>query len=922
MLELKTSNKNCEYRYNKINIGEYDLKYKDIDEAKNDMNTDRAISFRDNVNVSKIVVSRNDGNIHFSETFNVTKENLVTNSTKEDTFTYKKYWQMIPSEIRTIEIIGDRITGSIGNTERESYAELVFNSDKNNINVINREGIRISGFYNYEKSNGVGTYVYSENLKKEENLCSDDYVIFDGTWLFKINNSGYFENVNTRISLYAYDEKNEVISGDINNTGAFAAFTPVDSYGNDDPNRLLVLYNSNSSKFGLNCYFYCEDNRFFVSGSTTSMKCTSGTSMYSIEGDLCINIPVYGDFNTNLAQYEGLTGDFIEDLKQKNVNDIIDYERYPFEPIWYNNINDSTASLSIDNIEKIDKINFNLYFRKKKRLSEEKTFEDKTIKTIKTIKVYNSFKLNSITGSEEISAAFKADIGEGANFQHVKIVDGINIGHIYRITFRKTSNGKHYKSKGDTKPEVLTEFECKCWHPAQSKGGEVEKRDFAFSTNILNFGNEQSVIFKFEEKDVNNITYAYTENNVIKSDTLPYDTNIIKQCKIIVYAGIAGKTDGNKAQFSYNIEEYLGGENYWNYAITNTQDDIVSYEQDAIYNIKIDEAVNNLKKSNNFKLLLYNQSKLEECEDVENYYYVVPTTNYKATGITWEITLNPSKYGNGSEIRTYIYNGPSGVKQTFDKCMWEYKNVTISKKEYIYNKIDYGTWETDENEKWNDTFDNKHGDLLGHLGFNDKDLLYQRNCVSKSFLRLSFYDSPYRNAQKLLFYSTIHLDSDKIYNNLINAITKYPSYYDHLEEYEYQATLDKALYEYENKRLSASLTCSDRTNDEYKSDGFYLHLFKNYVNGAKPTKIYMKAEFNNAKYGKIIPLVCKRSNTYTYYDNTSKQVNMDVLNKDLYTEVYIAYIESENRYVWIPTGDSVSYEDNTIIFNLCEPKLY
>lgn len=53
-------------------------------------------------------------------------------------------------------------------------------------------------------------------------------------------------------------------------------------------------------------------------------------------------------------------------------------------------------------------------------------------------------------------------------------------------------------------------------------------------------------------------------------------------------------------------------------------------------------------------------------------------------------------------------------------------------------------------------------DLLGFLGFNDSDITGRSKKLSKSFLRLMFYDSPDPLVQTLLYSSTIHIDVDQL----------------------------------------------------------------------------------------------------------------------------------------------------------------
>lgn len=56
----------------------------------------------------------------------------------------------------------------------------------------------------------------------------------------------------------------------------------------------------------------------------------------------------------------------------------------------------------------------------------------------------------------------------------------------------------------------------------------------------------------------------------------------------------------------------------------------------------------------------------------------------------------------------------------------------------------------------------KSSDLLGFLGFSDSDITGRSKKLSKSFLRLMFYDSPDPLVQTLLYSSTIHLNVDQL----------------------------------------------------------------------------------------------------------------------------------------------------------------
>lgn len=159
------------------------------------------------------------------------------------------------------------------------------------------------------------------------------------------------------------------------------------------------------------------------------------------------------------------------------------------------------------------------------------------------------------------------------------------------------------------------------------------------------------------------------------------------------------------------------------------------------------------------------------------------------------------------------------------------------------------------------------------IGFSVDDIKYQKSALKKSFLRLSFYDTPNRGNQKLLYYSTIFLDSNKIFSD----------YFTKGEISDLEFTI-KNCFDY--------FSCSE---------GYYLYLFPKIAKKDIPTTIYMKIEFNHAKYGKTIPLVLPSDDDYKNGYNNENTVGTSAMKKlfnDLYIKVNIMYDSKNNKYVW------------------------
>ena len=150
-----------------------------------------------------------------------------------------------------------------------------------------------------------------------------------------------------------------------------------------------------------------------------------------------------------------------------------------------------------------------------------------------------------------------------------------------------------------------------------------------------------------------------------------------------------------------------------------------------------------------------------------------------------------------------------------------------------------------------------------------------------------FYDSLNLGNQNLLYYSTIFVDSGKLFGKYINHIedTPYNSVvYETNEETEIETiNAEKSQTELvgirvdreptgdllkdeddvafdnidqvEELRLSCQFTVQDKFQSNASSDGFYLYLWKDNETGVIPTDIYMKVEFNHAGYGRTIPFM-------------------------------------------------------------------
>ena len=241
------------------------------------------------------------------------------------------------------------------------------------------------------------------------------------------------------------------------------------------------------------------------------------------------------------------------------------------------------------------------------------------------------------------------------------------------------------------------------------------------------------------------------------------------------------------------------------------------------------------------------------------------------------------------------------------------------------NKIDSNgditEWYVEENSKdyWNTingpseiNSNNKEvskSDLLGYLGFTAGDILNQKMKLKKSFLRLSFYDSKDPISQKLMFYSTIFLDTGSLYGKYLKGLQKSKEKTLIRRDAAYDIMTDS---DDENERLSSQFVVYDEYNTTRSSEGYNLYLFEDDASEKNVEKdIYLKVEFNHAGYGRTIPFVLWNM------DNPESGLTMSNLFDCLYFNVKIMY--TDKGYVY--TIPDVINEGNKIIINLFEPRL-
>ena len=205
-------------------------------------------------------------------------------------------------------------------------------------------------------------------------------------------------------------------------------------------------------------------------------------------------------------------------------------------------------------------------------------------------------------------------------------------------------------------------------------------------------------------------------------------------------------------------------------------------------------------------------------------------------------------------------------------------------------------------------------DMIGFLNFSDSDIMYRKSRVARTFVRLSFYTSNDPITQKLLYYSTIFLDENRLYGKFMKQFLLRNK---KLGKNEINVPIVFFDDNSSSARLDTEIVVVNEYNDTTSSEGFNLYLFKDDAlktdEGKDDRTIYMKVEFNHAGNGKTIPMLMWPKDENGNYTELTTANFLSCL----YIPVGIRYID--NRYIYyIPSAKN---EDENIRLILFEPKL-
>lgn len=290
------------------------------------------------------------------------------------------------------------------------------------------------------------------------------------------------------------------------------------------------------------------------------------------------------------------------------------------------------------------------------------------------------------------------------------------------------------------------------------------------------------------------------------------------------------------------------------------------------YNITIDKN-NTSGYSINFPLFNSNDENLLQEETLNNQFVdtkieevINPIIDYEKVRFSPYITSGTSVY----------YNGVSSVFND---------NKSLDKIEYRLNFLDenknyYSTSFPDEySDSYDDTFS---GSSYYDIGYNQADFKFQRNNLMKSFMTLLFYDSDDLFTQNLVFYNIMNTNI-KVVNSKVNEVP----------------------VRFVGSDPIKIANFSNYNTDTYvNSNGFFLYNYKVELIDSDgeniPKVLYMKAQYNNAKTGKVKIFM----NT-----NTQQTISNLNINKNLFTKYILEKKLINNTYEYIYKIDD-TYSNN------------
>lgn len=136
----------------------------------------------------------------------------------------------------------------------------------------------------------------------------------------------------------------------------------------------------------------------------------------------------------------------------------------------------------------------------------------------------------------------------------------------------------------------------------------------------------------------------------------------------------------------------------------------------------------------------------------------------------------------------------------------------------------------------------------------------------------------------------------------------------------------------ENERLDCKFTISNRYETNSSAEGFYIHLYKNLLEGICDKTIYMKVIFNHAGVGKSslmsLPMIENNENfrlvDFSNLNDIEKMkegISLKNIFETTYIPLHIQYNDELRKHIYFFDDAFIDKTTNEVNFNLFEIKV-
>jgi hypothetical protein len=196
----------------------------------------------------------------------------------------------------------------------------------------------------------------------------------------------------------------------------------------------------------------------------------------------------------------------------------------------------------------------------------------------------------------------------------------------------------------------------------------------------------------------------------------------------------------------------------------------------------------------------------------------------------------------------------------------------------VFN-VTYNVYFLNQSNQYNPT------SFYSEIGFNNADIKFRKKAFTRSFLRLSFYDSDIQTSQRLLSFLTIYPDLNRLFNSNLNGTT--PA-----------------------NMLPTSFTVGNSLVDSRESgEGFFIYHFKDEVLENLPKELFMRGDFSNARTG-----VTTRLMSTNVPNNTIDTLIKSTAGTTTPNNIYTKYILIKNNNGYYYEVDQ-NYSTNVSVLN-------